>query len=135
MIAASRDPDSANLDRVQVVKGWLDKGGKLHEKIYNVALSDGRNANRKGKVKPVGSTVDVENATYSNTIGATELRSLWTDPDFDPALRAVYYVRVLEIPTPAWPAYDQKHFGVKIPDIAPKVVQNRAYTSPVWYTP
>jgi hypothetical protein len=135
MIAATRDPDSANLDRVQVVKGWLDKAGKLHEKIYNVALSDGRSENRKGKVKPVGSTVDVKNATYSNTIGAAELRSLWTDPDFDPALRAVYYVRVLEIPTPAWPAYDQKRFGVNIPDSAPKVVQNRAYTSPIWYTP
>ena len=135
MVAATRDPDSANLDRIQVVKGWLDKQGQLQEQIYNVALSDNRQADASGRVAPVGNTVDVENATYSNDIGDPELRTLWQDPDFDPALRAVYYVRVLEIPTPAWPAYDQKYFDTEIPDVAPKVVQNRAYTSPIWYTP
>lgn len=135
MIAATRDPDGANLERIQVVKGWLDKAGKLQEKIYNVALSDGRSETKDSKVKSVGSTVNLESATYSNSIGAAELRSLWADPAFDSNLRAVYYVRVLEIPTPAWPAYDQKHFDVDIPDSVPKVVQNRAYTSPIWYTP
>jgi len=111
------------------------KFGMIGASDSHTALSDGRSEDREGRVRPVGSTVDVKNATYTNSIGAPELRSLWTDPDFDPSLRAVYYVRVLEIPTPAWPAYDQKHFGVSIPDSVPKVVQNRAYTSPIWYTP
>jgi hypothetical protein len=135
MIAATRDPDGANLDRIQVVKGWLDKAGNLQERVYNVAMSDGREADGKGRVKPLESTVDPEKATYSNDSGAAELRVLWQDPDFDSALRAVYYVRVLEIPTPRWTAYDQAFFGVNIPDHIPKEVQNRAYTSPIWYTP
>jgi hypothetical protein len=135
MIAATRDPDSANLDRIQVIKGWLNKQGKLQEKVYNVAMSDGRKTDGKGQVKALESTVDVANATYSNAIGAAELRTLWSDPDFDGSLRAVYYVRVLEIPTPRWTAYDQKFFEIEIPDSIPKEVQNRAYTSPIWYTP
>ena len=135
MIAATRDPDGANLDRIQVVKGWLDKSGTLQEQVYNVAMSDGRKADGKGRVKPLESTVDASKATYRNDNGAAELRVLWQDPDFDGALRAVYYVRVLEIPTPRWTAYDQAFFGVDSPDRIAKEVQNRAYTSPIWYTP
>ena len=136
MIAASRDPDGAHLDRVQVIKGWQDKQGKVHERIYNVALSDNRQEDAQGNAPAVGSTVDRKTATYSNTIGAPELRSLWVDPDFDPLQRAFYYVRVLEIPTPSWAAFDEVRLGASIPDAkSPKVVQDRAYTSPIWYSP
>jgi len=136
LIRAVKDPDGANLDRVQIVKGWHDKRGELHEKIYNVALSDGRKENRKGKVKPVGTTVNIKDASYTNSIGDPELAVVWTDPDFDKDELAFYYVRVLEIPTPRWTAYDAKYFGIKdIPDEVPMVTQERAYTSPIWYTP
>jgi hypothetical protein len=133
MIAATRDPDSANLDRIQVVKGWLDSNGKLQERIYNVALSDNRQVDASGKAPALKSTV--KGAQYSNSIGAVELRTLWQDPDFNPAHRAVYYVRVLEIPTPSWLAYDVAHFGGTPPAAAPREVQNRAYSSPIWYSP
>ena len=135
MVRALRDPDGANLDRIQVVKGWLDAAGKTHEKVYDVALADGRQVGANGKVPPVGSTVDVATATYTNTIGDSLLFAYWRDPDFDPAVRAFYYVRVLEIPTPRWTAYDQARFGIKMDDDIPMEHQERAYTSSIWYTP
>lgn len=135
LIAALKDPIGANLDRYQVVKGWLDGDGKLHEKIYDVVWSGDRKPDAKGKLPPVGDTVDVENATWTNTIGTPELIAVWTDPDFDPKQRAFYYGRVIEIPTPRWTAYDAKRFGVKpLPGTIMKL-QERAYTSPIWYTP
>ena len=135
LIRAVKDPDGANLDRVQVIKGWLDKKGKLHEKIYNVALSDGRKE-KHGKVRPVGNTVNVQDASYTNSIGDPELAVVWKDPDFNQDELAFYYVRVLEIPTPRWTAYDAKYFGIKdIPEEVPMITQERAYTSPIWYTP
>jgi hypothetical protein len=136
MIRALRDPDGANLDRVQVVKGWLDSGGKTHERVYDVAVSDGRKIGSDGRCKkPVGNTVDVADASYTNTIGDAVLAAHWVDPDFDPGLKAFYYVRVLEIPTPRWTAYDAKFFGVKMPEGTKMQLQDRAYTSPIWYTP
>jgi hypothetical protein len=135
MVYALRDPIGANLDRVQIVKGWLDQDGKTHEKVYDVAWSDGRKPDRKGKLPPVGNTVDVKNANWTNTIGASELGTVWTDPDFDPAQSAFYYARVLEIPTPRWVVYDAFRFGVPIPEEAETTHQERAYTSPIWYTP
>jgi Protein of unknown function (DUF3604) len=136
LVAALKDPIGANLDRYQVIKGWLDAKGQLHEKIYDVAWSAGRKPDPKtGKLPSVGNTVDVENATWTNTIGATELIAVWRDPDFDPAQRAFYYGRVIEIPTPRWTAYDAKYFGVKMPKEVPMTTTERAYTSPIWYTP
>ena len=110
MIHAARDPFAANLDRIQVIKGWRDKKGDTHEKIYNIALSDGRQIARDGSVPPVGNTVNIKDARFKNTIGEPELGIVWTDPDFDPEELAFYYVRVLEIPTPRWTAYDAKFF-------------------------
>jgi hypothetical protein len=134
--AAVKDPDGANLDRVQIVKGWLDGEGELRETIYNVALSDGRKENKRtGKVPAVGSTVDVENASYTNAIGDPYLSAIWEDPEFDPKERAFYYVRVIEIPTPRWNAYDRKYFELDVDDEIPTINQDRAYTSPIWYTP
>ena len=136
LIREVKDPDGANLDRVQVIKGWRDKQGDLHEKIYNVALSDNRKENQWGKVKPVGSTVDVTDASYTYTIGAPELAVVWTDPDFDSNEQAFYYLRVLQIPTPRWTAYNANYFGLKnIPEEVAMVTQERAYTSPIWYSP
>ncbi len=136
LIRAVKDPDGANLDRVQVIKGWRDGNGELHERIYNVALSDGRTENRQGKVEPIGSTVDVKDASYTNSIGDVVLTVVWTDPDFDRDELAFYYVRVLEIPTPRWTAYDAKFYGLKdLPDQIPLITQERAYSSPIWYTP
>ncbi|MGI9244822.1 MAG: DUF3604 domain-containing protein, partial [Verrucomicrobiales bacterium] len=136
MVAALKDTWSGNLDRIQIVKGWVDKGGKRQERIYDVAVSDDRKIGADGRCKiPVGSTVDTADASYLNNIGDAELRAVWTDPDFDPALRAVYYARVLEIPTPTWQAYDCKFFGIEMPEEVPLSHQERAYTSPIWYTP
>jgi hypothetical protein len=136
MVGAMKDPWSGNLDRIQIIKGWIDKGGKRQERIYDVAVSDGRTIDADGRCRtPVGDTVDVENATYLNNIGDAELRAVWTDPDFDPKLPAFYYARVLEIPTPTWPAYDRKFYGSDIPDTVAMKGQERAYTSPIWYTP
>ena len=135
LAAAMKDPLSGNLDRIQIIKGWADASGKLQEKVYDVAWSDGRKPEPDGKLPPVGNTVDVANATWTNTIGTPELIAVWKDPDFDPKLRAVYYARVIEIPTPRWTAYDQKRFGIKMDDKVPMTIQERAYTSPIWYTP
>jgi hypothetical protein len=124
--AAVKDPDGANLDRVQIVKGWLDGEGELRETIYNVALSDGRKENKRtGKVPAVGSTVDVENASYTNAIGDPYLSAIWEDPEFDPQERAFYYVRVIEIPTPRWNAYDRKYFELDADDEIPTINQDR----------
>jgi hypothetical protein len=136
LVAALKDPIGANLDRIQVVKGWLDAKGETHEKVFDVVWSGNRKPDPKtGKLPAVGNTVDVANATWTNTIGASDLITVWTDPEFDPSLRAFYYVRVLEIPTPRWTAYDAKYFGIKMPPEVPMVLQERAYTSPIWYTP
>ena len=135
MVYALRDPIGANLDRIQIIKGWLDADGKTHEKVYDVAWSGDRQPGDDGKLPPVGNTVDVENANWSNSIGASELITVWTDPDFDPAHRAFYYARVLEIPTPPWYVYDAFRYGVAVPPGAPTSQQERAYTSPIWYTP
>jgi len=136
MVAASRDPDGANLDRVQIIKGWLNASGETEEKIFDVALSDGRSGNWfSGDIPAVGNTVDIENATYSNSIGAAELTAVWTDPEFDSEQRAFYYARVIQIPTPRWTTYDAKYFGAVIDPRAPKTIQDRAYSSPIWYTP
>jgi len=143
LILAQKDPIGANLDRIQVVKGWHNDAGETLEKVYDVAWSnsnpkrrDRRRIRRNGKLDPVGTTVDVENATYTNEIGATELATVWRDPDFDPAESAFYYVRVLEIPTPRWTDYDAAVFGTEVPEGArDKVNQDRAYSSPIWYAP
>jgi hypothetical protein len=135
MIRALRDPDNANLDRVQVIKGWLDEAGETHERIYDVACSDGRALVEHQCEREVGSTVDIADASYTNTIGDPLLTAHWVDPDFDASQRAFYYVRVIEIPKPRWTAYDAKFFNVKMPDDVAMTVQDRAYTSPIWYTP
>lgn len=136
LVRAVRDPDGADLDRVQIIKGWLDKDGETHEKIYDVAVSDGRKIDEDGRSRtPVGNTVNVKEATFTNAIGEPYLTAFWKDPEFDPKQKAFYYVRVIEIPTPRWTTYDAKIFGVKIPDGAPTSIQERAYTSPIWYTP
>jgi hypothetical protein len=135
LVYALRDVIGANLDRIQIVKGWLDNAGKTHEKVYDVAWSGDRKAGADGKLPPVGNTVDVASASWANTIGASELGTVWTDPAFDPAESAFYYARVLEIPTPPWYAYDAFRFGTDMPKDAPTSQQERAYTSPIWYTP
>jgi hypothetical protein len=136
MIRALRDVDGANLDRVQIIKGWLDNDGETQERIYDVAVSDGRTIGSDGRAhESVGSTVDIVNASYTNTIGDALLMAHWVDPDFDPNERAFYYVRVIEIPTPRWTAFDAKYFGITMPDEVPMTVTDRAYTSPIWYTP
>ena len=136
MVRALRDPDGANLDRVQIIKGWFDKDGKTHERIYDVAVSDGREIGADGRCKtPVGTTVDVDDASYTNSIGDVMLMAHWRDPDFDPKQRAFYYVRVIEIPTPRWTAYDAKRYGITMPKEVTMAEQDRAYTSPIWYTP
>jgi hypothetical protein len=135
LIRALRDPDNANLDRVQVIKGWLNDKGEPEERIYDVVCSDDRSIVNRRCERPVGNTVDVAEASYTNTIGDPLLTAYWQDPDFDPDQRAFYYVRVLEIPKPSWLAYDAKRFGVTMPEELPMIVQDRAYTSPIWYTP
>jgi hypothetical protein len=135
MVYALRDAIGANLDRIQIVKGWLDDKGKTHEKVYNVAWSAGREADGNGEIPPVGNTVDIAAANWTNTIGASELGAVWTDPDFDPGQRAFYYARVIEIPTPRWVVYDAFRYGIDIPEGAETIHQERAYTAPIWYTP
>jgi hypothetical protein len=136
LVRAQRDPDWANLDRIQIIKGWIDADGTTQERIYDVAVSDGREIGADGRARePVGTTVDIATATFTNTIGAPFLAGYWRDPDFDPAERAFYYVRALEIPTPRWTTYDAARFGVPLPPEVPPTVQDRAYSSPVWYTP
>ncbi len=138
LIKAVRDPDGANLDRVQIIKGWVDKNGNTQENIYDVAVSDDRKPTSNGKYPAVGNTINMDDLSYSNSIGAPVMGAYWTDPDFDPSQRAFYYVRVIEIPTPSWVAYDLKVFGGKLPEGATDdalTLQERAYTSPIWYTP
>jgi hypothetical protein len=135
MVYSLRDAQGANLDRIQIVKGWLGDDGQTHEQVYDVAWSGDRRVQSDGKLPPVGNTVDVANANWTNTIGASELATVWTDPDFDPGQAAFYYARVIEIPTPRWSTYDAFRFGIPIPDGAPTSTQERAYTSPIWYNP
>jgi len=137
LVAALKDPYSGNLDRIQIIKGWLDKKGKLHEKVYDVAWSDAdkRKPGKNGKLPAVGNTVDVKNATWRNSIGDPELITVWSDPDFDSSEKAFYYARVIEIPTPRWTAYEAKRFDIKMPEKVPMTTRERAYTSPIWYTP
>jgi hypothetical protein len=136
VIRALRDVDGANLDRIQIVKGWLDAKGKTNERVYDVVVSDGRKIDADGRCRtPVGNTVDVKKATYTNSIGDALMLAYWKDPAFDPTQRAFYYVRVLEIPTPRWTTYDAAFFGVELPKDVPPTHQERAYTSPIWYTP
>ena len=134
LVGAMKDPTGAQLDRIQIVKGWVGKDGKRQERVYDVVCAD-RGISGGKCDGPVGNTVDEGNATYLNSIGDAELRAVWTDPDFDADLHAVYYTRVLEIPTPTWQAFDAKYYGVKMPPQVPLSHQERAYTSPIWYTP
>ena len=135
MVYALRDPVGANLDRIQIVKGWVTTDGTTQERVYDVAWDAARTPDANGVLPPVGNTVDIANAGWLNTIGSSELGTVWTDPDFDPALPAFYYARVIEIPTPRWVVYDAKRFGVPIPPEAETSHQERAYTSPIWYNP
>jgi hypothetical protein len=130
-----RDPLSGNLDRIQIVKVWVDKAGERQEKVFDVVWSGDRKPGADGKLPLVGNTVDVANATWTNTIGSPELITVWTDPEFDTKVSAAYYARVLEIPTPRWTAYEAKRFGIKMKKEIPMVNVERAITSPIWYTP
>jgi hypothetical protein len=135
-LQAWKDPMGANLDRVQVIKGWLDKTGATHEQVYDVVWAGERHPDARGKLPAVGNTVDLSTATYANSIGASELNTEWQDPDFDPNVPAFYYARVIEIPTPRWTAFDAVRFGVTVDDPeVPMITQERAYTSPIWYKP
>ena len=135
MVQAMKDPDGANLDRVQIIKGWLDKDGKTHERVYDVACADNRAIKARRCEKPVGTTVDIQKATYNNSIGDAMLSAYWQDPEFDSQQSAFYYTRVLEIPTPRWTTYDAAYFKVELPKGVTPTQQERAYTSPIWYTP
>ena len=135
LVRALRDADGANLDRIQMIKGWLDAEGRTHEQIYDLAWSGHRKPGHDGKLPPVGNTVNVTEASYTNAIGAPYLTAYWKDPKFDSRERAFYYVRVIEIPTPRWTTYDAKFFGVPLPTDVPATIQERAYTTPIWYTP
>ncbi len=135
MILAMMDPESGSLDRIQVVKGWVNADGSLGEKVYDVAWSGDRKMNENGKVPLVGNTVNLEDGTWSNDIGAVELSKVWTDPNFDPTQEAFYYVRVIEIPTPRWTLYDKLRYGAELGPEIPLTTTERAYSSPIWYTP
>jgi hypothetical protein len=135
LVGALKDPLSGNLDRIQIIKGWLDERGRRQEKIYDIAWSGDRQPGADGRLPPVGNTVDIATATWSNSIGSPELITAWIDPDFDPDVPAVYYARIIEIPTPRWTAYEAVRFGIDMPDEIPMTTQERAYTSPIWYTP
>jgi hypothetical protein len=135
LVWAAKDPTSGNLDRIQIVKGWA-KNGQSFEKIFDVVWAGDRKPDKwTGVVPPIGSTVDVANATYTNTIGSVELKTAWTDPEFDPALHAFYYARVLEIPTPRWTTIQAKQLGIAPPDVVAATLQERAWSSPIWYAP
>jgi hypothetical protein len=135
LVMAARDPMGANLDRLQMVKGWLDGKGEQHEKIYNISWGGDRQLDAVGELPDVGSSVDIAQASWQNTLGAPQLAAVWRDPDFDPAERAFYYVRVIEIPTPRWTAYDAKRYQTNMADEVPMITRERAYTSPIWYAP
>jgi hypothetical protein len=135
LVGALRDPLSGNLDRIQIVKVWVDKAGERQEKVFDAVWSGDRKPGADGKLPLVGNTVDVANATWANTIGSPELLTVWTDPEFDPNISAAYYARVLEIPTPRWTAYEAKRFGIKMKKEIPMVNVERAITSPIWFNP
>jgi hypothetical protein len=135
LVAAMKDPLSGNLDRIQIIKGWMDSKNELHEKVYDVVWSDNRKLDAKGKLPSVGNTVDIANASWTNAIGEPELITVWTDPDFDAKQSAFYYARVIEIPTPRWTAYEAKYYQIKMPKEVSMTTTERAYTSPIWYTP
>jgi hypothetical protein len=135
LLAAVKDSFSGNLDRIQIIKGWLDADGNAQEKVHDVAWSGDREPDANGKLPSVGSTVDVAKATWTNTIGAPELITVWKDPDFNPDQRAFYYVRVIEIPTPRWSAYDAVRYDTEMSEDVVMTTTERAYTSPIWYTP
>ncbi len=136
LIQSLKDPDGANLDRVQVIKGWLNKKGEAVEKVYDVAVSEPARVDKKtGKVSAIVSTVNVADASYNNSVGAISLGAVWEDKAFNPAQRAFYYVRVIEIPTPRWSAYDARYFGRTAPNEIPMITQERVYSSPIWYNP
>jgi hypothetical protein len=135
MVLAAKDPDGANIDRIQIIKGWVDAAGKSHEKVFNVAWSKDRTLSAQGQLEAVSSTVDVKSALYTNTVGAPLLSTVWTDPEFDKEQKAFYYARVLQIPTPRWPAYDAAFYDLDLPPDIPQITQERAYTSPIWYAP
>ena len=135
MVYALRDPVGANLDRIQIIKGWLDKDGNTQEKVYDVVWAGERVPDGNGKLPPVGNTVDMAAANWTNTIGASELATVWIDPEFDPQQSAFYYARVIEIPTPRWTLYDKVRLGAEVPKEAKLIHQERAYTSPIWYNP
>jgi hypothetical protein len=130
-----KEPDGANLDRIQIVKGWVDAKGEPQDRVFDVAWSGDRKKGKDGKVPAVGNTVDVTKATWTNTIGAAELMGAWTDPAFDAKQGAVYYVRVLQIPTPRWSTYDAVRAGLPLLPGVAATVQERAWSSPIWYTP
>ena len=132
---AVKEPDGANIDRIQVVKGWVDAKGEPHDQVFDVVWSGKRTRDARGKVPPVGNTVDLTKATYTNTIGSTELMGTWTDKNFDPKQPALYYVRVLLIPTPRWSTYDAVRAGLPLLADEASTVQERAWSSPIWYTP
>jgi hypothetical protein len=132
---ASKDPDGANLDRVQIIKGWVDANGEPQDEVIDVVWSGDRSRGSDGRLPPVGSTVDTAKAAYSNTIGSPELMGTWADPDFDSSKPALYYVRVLEIPTPRWTTYDAVRNGLPLLEDVPATVQERAWSSPIWYSP
>jgi hypothetical protein len=132
---ASKDPNGANLDRIQIIKGGVDAQGEPQDEVIDVAWSGDRKPDQDGKLPPVGDTVDTKKATYANTIGSAELVGTWTDPEFDPKKPALYYVRVLEIPTPRWTTYDAARNNLELLPDVPATVQERAWTSPIWYTP
>ena len=134
-IWAVKDAEGANLDRVQVIKAYLDSDGNPRERIYNVAWSGERSIDKDGNIPPVGNSVDVTDATYSNDIGAVELKTIWTDPDFDPDMESMYYLRVLEIPTPRWSTYDAVQLGISVDNNLDATIQERAWSSPIWYMP
>ena len=135
LVTAMKDPEGANLDRIQIIKGWIDNDENLQERVFDVAVSDGRMITNGKTNKKLISTVDVSKATYSNSIGDSYLSVTWTDPDFDANQKSFYYARIIEIPTPRWTAYDQVRFGIKMGPEVPMQIQERAYTSPIWYTP
>jgi hypothetical protein len=135
LVAALRDVYSGNLDRIQIVKVWVDASAKRHERVFDAVWSGDRKIDADGKLPKVGNTVDVANATWTDTIGSQQLTTVWTDPEFDPKVSAAYYARVLEIPTPRWTAYEAKRFDIEMKDGTPMITIERAYTSPIWYTP
>jgi hypothetical protein len=135
LVAAMRDPMSGNLDRIQIIKGWVDAEGVAQERVYDVVWGGDRALDAEGRLPDVGNTVDVATASWTNTIGAPELIGVWEDPDFDPSLSAFYYARVIEIPTPRWTVYEAVRFGIDMPEDVPMTTTERAYTSPIWYTP